>query len=363
MIRQEIGSFFEQMDTCSQKKQSGFKYKQRYELVSCGRQAIELALQDIENREINTKRCMLPIYTCDTVIDPFKKNGWDIFFYRVNYCLQVDKEYFLEQLNSIKPTVLFMHTYYGSDTIKNVRDEVKKAQNEWGMIFIEDMTQSLGLLEKVTGADYYVGSLRKWFAIPDGGFVFGKEELFVDLKGENHEFVQLKKQAQQQKREYLDGNEYVKKAEFLTIHKHAEELLYKQNEIFAMSDFSKEILDAIDIQEVLKIRTRNGQYLENQVRTLGHIKPVLSSKAEGYLYYPVYVKDRQKLQSFLKNQDIYAPVLWPVDPLIENKMDDVTRYIYEHLIALPCDQRYTLQDMERISLCLREFDSMQEKRK
>ena len=73
-----------------------------------------------------------------------------------------------------------------------------------GLIFIEDMTQSLGLLPKVRGADYYVGSLRKWFAIPDGGFLIGENLPHTAQLPEKTVFVEKKRMAQHLKAEYLN---------------------------------------------------------------------------------------------------------------------------------------------------------------
>lgn len=357
MSRREIGSFFEQENICIKERKEMPDDGLLHQLVCCGRDAIELALTDIEQRnEAREKTCILPIYTCDTVVIPFVKRGWNIRFYKVKHNLQIDKEYFASLLFEEKPSVLLMHSYYGADTLSNVRDDIKKAQNEFGLIFIEDMTQSLGLYGSITGADYYVGSLRKWLAIPDGGFLCGKSNIDAKIGNENKQFVDLKREAQYQKREYLKGDKGVLKDVFLSINRQAEDLLYQQKEISKMSKYSRELLNMMDIRKNLEIRTENGRFLDDRVREIKNIRPVLESKAQGYLYYPIYVEDRNELQEFLRSEDIFAPVLWPVDSLVEEVLDDETRYIYDHLLALPCDQRYSVQDMERMICCLKTYE-------
>lgn len=354
--RMEIGSFFEEGVYIEDKGSQACSDKNIC-MVSSGREAISVVLDVIEEKKQNIiKKCILPLYTCDTVIIPFQEREWDIYFYHIDKNLIVKKDQFYKLIHEVKPSVLLMHPYYGSDTIANVRDVIKKAQNEWGMIFIEDMTQTLGLFGEVSGADYYVGSLRKWFAIPDGGFAYGKENMQIKLEKKNNDFVNLKRQAQRQKKRYLEGDERVSKEEFLAMNRQAEEMLYKQDTIFGMSEYSRRFLGGTDVVAALETRTENGQYLDSCIRAMKNIRPVLDDKTQGYLYYPIYVEDRDELQAVLKNEDIFAPVLWPIDPMIEDELDGETRYIYDHLLALPCDQRYSIQDMERVIHCLRAYD-------
>ena len=65
------------------------------------------------------------------------------------------------------------------------------------------------------------------------------------------------------------------------------------------------------------------------------------------LYFPIYVSNRSAFQRKLANKHIYAPVLWPVqtkDVLINEEVE----YIYSHILMLPIDQRYSIDDMIKI---------------
>ena len=65
------------------------------------------------------------------------------------------------------------------------------------------------------------------------------------------------------------------------------------------------------------------------------------------LYFPIYVKDRPGIQKQLAQKHIYAPVLWPVNTR-EILIDETIEYLFDHLLAIPCDQRYDEKDMEKI---------------
>ena len=67
------------------------------------------------------------------------------------------------------------------------------------------------------------------------------------------------------------------------------------------------------------------------------------------LYLPVYVKERDSLQRFLAGYGIYAPVLWPVGEENKDFLQGDGTYIFEHMLALPIDQRYDAGDMEQLA--------------
>ena len=58
------------------------------------------------------------------------------------------------------------------------------------------------------------------------------------------------------------------------------------------------------------------------------------------LYLAVYALDRDRLQRFLTEHNIYAPVLWPVGKENEGCLTEDEKYIFGHMLALPMDQRY-----------------------
>ena len=72
---------------------------------------------------------------------------------------------------------------------------------------------------------------------------------------------------------------------------------------------------------------------------------------------PVFVKERRKeFQSFLAKNDIYATIIWTCPEELQNKLTDVGRYIYDHILCIHCDQRYNLEDMERIYNVIKLFN-------
>jgi len=61
--------------------------------------------------------------------------------------------------------------------------------------------------------------------------------------------------------------------------------------------------------------------------------------------YPFYTKNGVNLRQQLQREKIYIPVLWPnVKENIYNS--DVEYQLADNILPLPCDQRYTTEDMD-----------------
>ena len=358
-MRNEVGSFFEEEES-SDRESSWWTdmFGRRDALYTAsGREAIELAIIAAENSRSNlSKVCLLPQYTCDTVILPFQKHNWEIYFYPVDTSLEISEEILAELLNSVDPGLLLMHTYFGTDTIKGVRHLIADYQRERGLVFVEDMTQSLALLSQVQGADYYVGSIRKWFAIPDGGFILGENLPQTECFREKSVFVEKKMLAQRLKADYLQEKGDVSKEEFLRINREAEDYLYQDVSVCKMSEISYKRLQCLDGKRQLRQREKNGVVLSEQLEKCKSIRAMIEMRGQSPLYLPILTEHREKLQELLREHDIFAPVLWPVPKEVEDTMTQDVRYIFEHMLALPCDHRYLERDMCRIGEILLKYE-------
>ena len=60
--------------------------------------------------------------------------------------------------------------------------------------------------------------------------------------------------------------------------------------------------------------------------------------------YPLLVKDGDLLRKKLISKKIYVPLLWP-NVLKETTNNMIEYYLANNIVPLPCDQRYTVDDM------------------
>lgn len=344
------------------------KYRKKYvQYTASGREAIALALSSLaENRPDVCKRCLLPAYMCDSVFFPFERAGWEIYFYPIETTLEAEEEKLRQMIENIRPGLLFVHAYYGVDTWKPMRSLVREWKGQ-GICIMEDVTQSYYLPEAGLEADYVVGSLRKWYPVPDGGFAASDALLTTGLEA-GSEFTQRRIELLTEKWNYLYGlgtaEEKARlKEDYLLKNKGTEEWLDAFDGISALSAEAARILKNTNEKKCRNIRNANCSYLLERISGRASFHPVFPVKEQNNdamnapLYFPVYAEHRDELQKFLSMQDIYAPVLWPVGRENQSSISEAEAYIYGHMLALPIDQRYKAEEMERIACALIKYDN------
>ena len=356
--------------------------------TASGREAIELALYSLEREERSVcKKCLMPAYMCDTVFIPFKKKGWELIFYHVGKDMKADGQELDELIKKYQPGILFIHAYYGVDTWKELRPALVQYQKE-GLLLMEDVTQSYYMRvdsdqEKGIGfgADYIVGSLRKWYAVPDGGFVVSDHLLYPEVTVSESSFWKRRLDMQIKKWNYLDGMQNRKgfdslekqcwaehelprllkeKETYLAENRQLENELDHYEEITGLSALSHNMLLNVNEKACEKRRSENYRLLHEGLKNRKSLVPVFTECVEtaAPLYMPVYMKDRDALQSFLRERDIYVPVLWPVGKENAECLNEEEQYIFSHLAAIPMDQRYGSEEMKRIIDVIEEYERL-----
>lgn len=215
--------------------------KKNVSFTASGRAAIALALKSYAqnraggNKTEAGKKCLLPAYMCDTVFFPFQWEGWEIQFYHINKNLEADTGQLCRLMEQQRPDLLFIHPYYGVDTWKPMRSLLKEWRAQ-GICIMEDVTQSYYLQSAGREADYVVGSLRKWYSVPDGGFVASNELLALDCLVQEKEFTKKRLELLTEKWEYLYGSKSQEEKKAMK-----EEFLKKNREMEAWLDDHREI--------------------------------------------------------------------------------------------------------------------------
>lgn len=361
----EIGSFYEidsQIISGALPRCDGFcldgveRYGKRNTVFTASaREAVRLALKSMGGRRSNAKRrCLMPAYMCDSVFLPFFLEGWELVFYHLDRNLKPDFEEFAQQTERVRPELIFIHSYYGADTWKDARGLLAKWRRA-GIKVMEDVTQSYYLSSAGQEADYIIGSLRKWYAIPDGAFVAADGPLSCGCISESDAFASEKLEVMQEKWKYLNegGQNKDNKAKFLQKNRRLEEELDSVGEIRKMSLASEILLSRTEEAKAQRKRRENAEFLKNRIFEDSGISFAPSGGAP--LYLPVYAKDRDQVQAFLAQRGIYAPTLWPVGAANREILDEDEKYIYSRILALPIDFRYGGQEMRYIADTLNQW--------
>ena len=303
-------------------------------------------LLDIAIHNADSNQCVLvPEYTCSTVTEPFLQLQWKVVTYKINKLLRIDTADFAEKVGKEHPSVVIVHPYYGQDLNDTELKCIQETKKQ-GFKLVMDITQCLYTKQYIDFAEYYVTSLYKWYPLVDGSVLETKED-FVSEKQESSNYVARQKEAM-----YLRGCYFEKESNYVKdisrrINKEAIAMNHTGLVAHSMSEFSRKLYRMADATTVSERRMENGDFLHRHILFNEKIQQVIAQIDSAPIYYPIYCYDQLYVQKVLAAQQIYAPILWPIDPNI--KISDDSMWIYTHLLALPVDQRYSPQDLQRIT--------------
>lgn len=319
-----------------------------YAWLSTGRSSIKFVIKTIEERQpIIKKIAVLPSFTCNTVYEPFLKLGYEIYYYPVGKDLRTTAKTILKTVFDKDASIVLFHRYFGFDTLDNQVDAMCQVLRGLGKYSIEDCTQCLYSDIPRADSDFIVGSIRKWAGTPDGGFAVCRDG-FLNNKPQNADtdLEQYKIKASYAKYYYLFNSERGKE-KMLTMFRAAEDYLDKQEKLYEISDMSKKVQSNLDVKELVNKRKNNYHTLFEGIKHTVTPLFTFDVKREVPLYFPILVNDRSSLQNYLAKNRIYAPIVWPKDDK-QLRQCEGAENAYKHLLCIPIDQRYDVDDMNRI---------------
>ncbi len=347
-----IGGFFTYEELLTEK--NGFMDTIEGDVVytMSGRCGIYYCLQDLLLSD-KKKTAYLPVYTCETVLDNYVKAGYTMIFYDVNDQLQpIFKEEYLEEISLLHICGYFGFITYDDSFINNC---VKK-----GISILEDTTHSHfttnGLDSRAT---YLAGSFRKWIGVHCGGYAVKRNGSFtLPLKSPHPKHLAMRKSSITDKTSACHNNNpsEVKRAtdEFWS----AEMLLRQVFDSYSSDESSIEIINHLPFEPYNEIRRNNWQYLSNEISKITGITSVFKTLPEGTVpsHFVVYSSKQEKLKDYLNALDIHCTIYWPLPPMVDN-IDNYPsgKEIYNKILALPCDYRYSTEDMASIVKALKDF--------
>lgn len=307
--------------------------------VLSGRTAIDIIIKDIQKTR-KVRNVYLPAYCCDSMIDPFIRNGIDVKLYDIDYDGKL--KYLFDA--DAETDIFYVNNYFGYDnTISNKTIEHFKHK---GAIIIYDKTHSLFMANDATDAlaDYTFASIRKWIGVVCGAVVCKKEGSF-DVELKDYPYLQCKIDAMQEKTLFIKG-ENVDKQLFLSKYGEFGHHLSEEYQGYRMDSLSVGIWQQYDKVAIRETRRENAAVLHLESKL--HFIEKLSANSCP-IFVPVFFQTTEKRNAVRKSlieEQIYCPIHWPKNKLVtpEMKVND----IFDKELSLICDQRYTECDMERI---------------
>lgn len=308
-------------------------------LVLSGRTAIDVIIKDIQKTR-KIRNVYLPAYCCDSMIDPFIRNGIDVNLY--DMCLDEKLQYLVDA--DFEVDVFYVNNYFGyENTISN---EIIEHFKNKGAIIVYDKTHSLFMTNDATEvyADYTFASIRKWMGVICGAVVCKKEGI-IDVELEDYPYLQCKIDAMQEKALFIkDGN--VDKQLFLSKFSEFGHHLSAEYQGYKMDSLSACIWEQSDKVALRETRRANAAVLHLDRKL--HLIDKLSVNSCP-IFVPIFFESTEKRNAVRKKmieEQIYCPIHWPKNKLVTPNMK--VNSIIDTELSLICDQRYTACDMERI---------------
>lgn len=328
----EIGSSFDfSFEYLGETQDTIYRFLSGFHCIytSSGRSAIRLFRQFCKPSKV-----LLPDYMCDCVINEFV----DKAFYHINRDFSIDMNSLIQQIDNDVSAVYLMH-YFGHLQNENDLKRINTLREKYGFIIVEDTTHSI-FSSPCTIGDYCICSLRKWLPIPDGGVLYSSKRLGnINFRNFNKWDANENINAMFIKNLHLKYNIECKDI-YRNKFKREEQIIDSNKDAYLMSDISKIFLKYLSVNDISKKRIENMNILNE----LGLNCCISFENNEIPFVFPMYLKNRDFVRTQLCDNNIYCPVLWPV----ECSFNEVAKEISDNIIMIPIDQRYNSESMNFI---------------
>lgn len=285
---------------------------------------------------------LLPALACNSMVHPFELYGHEIKYYRLNDRYEIDLDNLEGLIVREKPILFLYMNYFGNPAIRDETLEGFRARSN--IIFIEDRTHDL-LSERSSSfrSDYVMASLRKWIPVPDGGLLWGK---ISKPLGADTSFSTTRLKAQRMRHEFLRCGDESIKVEFRKLFSTVSDIM-EDDEPSAMTSYSYELAIKTDWDRIKKSRRDNAETIINALSASPFVAFIQKTVGLSDLYVPFLVPNRDEVQRRLSAQGIFNTIIWPITDK-QKQACGIAGFTEEHMLAAPCDQRYTKEDMKYI---------------
>lgn len=266
------------------------------------------------------KHLALPYFLCDTVKNLSHLAG-KVRYYHIKKNFLPEDDFLLKDEEWI-----YIVNYYGLMTAS----QIKQLKTRYDRIILD---QAQAFFAPVLENIDTIYTCRKFFGVPDGAFLYTDQFLEETLQ-QDESYNRMN---------FLLGRFECTAAEFYKEYSENEKS-FSNMPLRRMSKLTENILRGIDYEWVKKRRSFNYEYLHQKLKDMNKLSLRLS---EGPFAYPLLIENAGKIRDKLIENKIYIPMLWP------NVLKEVDKYSVEYkyaenILPIPCDQRYNIEDMERI---------------
>lgn len=297
-----------------------------------GRAALYQILKFLKEQK-QIMHVLLPDYLCSTIMVPVNLLGLSYTFFPLNEKLELEPETFKPVYR--KDAAVLLVNYFGMQDLTSAISAIRGIDKN--AVIIEDDVQAYYEFQKPLGdVAFKYTSLRKTFAIPDGGLV--KTHYDLPRGCQPCTFGQYKAAAGLMKAmrdDFFDDDVY------LDISHQGAALIDKELDK-GMSLISQKLYAIADVEEVKQRRIGNARYLIRKLdeQTIKPLLPLFEDKVP--LFLPVILHNRDSIRRKLFEHDIFCPIHWPLEGMPVKRGAEMA----QTELSLIVDQRYDEDDLD-----------------
>lgn len=308
---QPIGGYF------SLELPYGEEYHKNAIRLNTGRNCLEYIL-----KTRGYKKVYIPYYTCEVVLEPFKKLGIPYEFYHIDINFEIR-----DRLTLRPDEALLYVNYYGLK-----QRYVEQLAEKIGECLIIDNTQAF-YAKPIAGIDTFY-TCRKFFGVPDGAYLYTNKLMDAEFEQDQSfdYFMFLIKR--------IDLDAEAGYEDFRNLSKHV-----VGQPIKIMSKLTQRMMQSIDYARIAEKRRANYQQLHDALGKSNNLSLRLEDDAVPMVY-PCLSPVKGLREKLIENK-VFVARYWP------NVLDWTTEKDIEYLLAyqmqpLPIDQRYSEENMNKI---------------
>ena len=288
--------------------------------VNSGRNALEYYL--LANNHFS--KVFLPYFSCDSLLIPLERLN-------ISYELYYLDDNLLPKIEKVKKNELVIYiNFFGL-----MSNKIKKIYNLFENILIDNAQAFFSMPYKNLPTIY---SPRKFFGVPDGGFVYSNKKISDELKVDSsvdrfrHLLLRIEKKASSGLDLYRQNNK-----------------LFNKLPLKKMSRITRKLLLNIDFDNVKNKRNINFNFLHDLLKNTNEFTNIIeNAEINAPLIYPYLNKNNRNKRRILTENKIYIAQYWPNVPKSLSNKNTIENYLFHQLLAIPIDQRYNPEDLIKI---------------
>ncbi len=268
------------------------------------------------------RKIYIPYYQCPTVSAFLKSKQIEIEYYHI------DKEFEPLNVRQSENSVILLVNYFGILSL----DKMQKMSEKYSNVIIDN---SAAFYMSPLPECLNVYSARKFFGVPDGCYVIGKnaekfsEEYSDDYSSDTAAFL-------------LKRIEYGCSAVYAERMRNEERI--DKSDILKMSTLTRSLLSAIDYNAIASRRKSNFYFAHSLYKNINLIDPTKFIAEDNVaMVYPLVVEDKSLMEK-LREKQIYTGRWW--NSVLQTVEDDsFEAFLSTYMLPLPIDQRYNNDDV------------------